>query len=125
MNFQVAVVFDETQFAELVHEEADPRPCGADDLGQSLLADLRDDRLGLAFLAEISQQEQHSCQSLFAGVEELVHQIFLDSDVPGKQVLQEQFGKGRLFVEHSYRVRLIDPHDRARDVAVAVAMRIG
>src|SRR5271168_1219227 len=58
VDFQVAVVFDETQLPELVHEMADAGPCRADDLRQRLLADLRRDRLRGAFLAEIRQDEQ-------------------------------------------------------------------
>jgi hypothetical protein len=32
MDVQAAVVFDEPKFPELVHEPADPRPCGTDHL---------------------------------------------------------------------------------------------
>ena len=31
-----AVIVDEAQFAELIHEETDAGPCGADHLGQRL-----------------------------------------------------------------------------------------
>jgi hypothetical protein len=46
MDFQVSVVFDESQFAKFVHESTSPRPCGADHLSKRLLADFRYDRLG-------------------------------------------------------------------------------
>jgi hypothetical protein len=39
MDLQIAVVFDETQLAEFVHEEAHTRASGADHLGKSGLAD--------------------------------------------------------------------------------------
>src|SRR6185503_19216324 len=55
VNVQAAVVLDEAELPELVHESADPRPGGADHLGQHFLADLRNHRLGGPFLAEASQ----------------------------------------------------------------------
>src|SRR4029077_15090155 len=39
VDFDTAVVFDEAQFAELVHEEIHPRSRGADHLRKGLLAD--------------------------------------------------------------------------------------
>ena len=65
-------IVDEAQLSEPVHEEADPRPGGADHLGKRLLTDLRNYRLGYALLAEMSQQEQNPSESFFAGIEELV-----------------------------------------------------
>src|SRR5207248_2789457 len=70
--FEVAVVADEAQFAEFVHEVADPRPRSSDDSGERLLADCPDDGLRSAFLPEIRQQQQHSRQPFFTGVEKLV-----------------------------------------------------
>src|SRR6185437_9954984 len=53
MDFQVSVVLDKPKLAELVHEGAHPRPCGADHLREHLLAYLRYDRLRLPLLAEV------------------------------------------------------------------------
>src|SRR4029079_1704282 len=39
MDLQIAVVFDETQLAEFVHEEVHTQASGADHLGKSGLAD--------------------------------------------------------------------------------------
>jgi hypothetical protein len=39
MNFDIAVIFDETELAKPVHEEADPRSGGADQIRQRFLAD--------------------------------------------------------------------------------------
>ena len=73
MNLQtVPAIVKETQLSEPVHEETDPRPGGADHVCQSFLTDPGDDRLGHAFLAEMSQQQQNASESLFARVEELV-----------------------------------------------------
>ena len=42
VNLQIitAVIVDETQFPESVHEKADPRACCADHLREGLLADI-------------------------------------------------------------------------------------
>src|SRR4029077_16018155 len=53
VDLQPAVVLDEAQLAELVHEEADPRAGGADHLRQRFLADLRDDGFRPPLLAEV------------------------------------------------------------------------
>src|SRR5271157_429298 len=59
VNVQSAVILDEAQFAEPVHEEVDSGARRANDLGQHLLADLGDHRLRSAFLPEVRQQEKH------------------------------------------------------------------
>jgi hypothetical protein len=52
----VARVIDKAQRPELVHEMTDPRPRGADHLGQVLLIDSGMDKFGSAFLAKMRQQ---------------------------------------------------------------------
>src|ERR1700745_3393873 len=58
MDFQFSVVFDETQFAEFVHEKAHPRSGRADHLRQRFLTELSHDRLWPSFLAEICKQKE-------------------------------------------------------------------
>src|ERR1700722_12795843 len=55
MDLQVAIIVDEAQLPKLVYEFAHPRARGADHPGQRLLADLSDDPVGRARLAEIRQ----------------------------------------------------------------------
>jgi hypothetical protein len=55
-NFDSAVVFDEAEPSEFVHEEADSRTGCTDHIRQHLLADLRNYCLGLAVLPAIGQQ---------------------------------------------------------------------
>ena len=56
VNLKRAVVIDQTQSSELVHEIANPRPGGADRLRKRFLADFPDlGRLGQAIFAESSQ----------------------------------------------------------------------
>src|SRR5664280_73802 len=52
----LAVIFDEAQFSEAIHEKTHAGPGCADHLRQYLLADLRNYRFRLAFLAELRQQ---------------------------------------------------------------------
>ena len=56
VDLQPAVVVNESQFPEPVHEEADPRAGGADHFRQRLLTDLGNYGLRFAFLAKVSQQ---------------------------------------------------------------------
>ena len=77
MNFEGAVVFDEPEAPEFVHEKADSRTSRADHLRQHLLIDLRNYLLGLALFPKIGQRRERSRESFLAGVEELVYQILL------------------------------------------------
>ena len=61
MNLQSAVVVDETQFAELVHEKVDATAGGAHQLGECLLRNCRHGRLGHTFFAILPQKQQRSC----------------------------------------------------------------
>src|SRR5471032_3246858 len=81
VNLQVAVVVDEAQLPEFVHEKTDPRPRRADDAGQGLLTNRYRDRLRPTFLAEVRQQEQRPRQPLFTRVEKLIDQVLLDTAV--------------------------------------------
>jgi hypothetical protein len=78
VDLKVAVVIDEAQFPEFVHEETDTRPGRADHLGERLLADLGRDRLRPAFLGEIREEKKRPRQALFAGVEQLIDQVLFD-----------------------------------------------
>ena len=69
VNFQSTVVFDESQFAEPIHEKADSRASGAHDLSQRFLADLGNHGFRFGFLAEVGHQQKYPRQPLFAGVE--------------------------------------------------------
>jgi hypothetical protein len=56
VDLQPAIVVDESQFPESVHEEADPRAGCADHFRQHLLTDLGNYTLGFAFLAKMCKQ---------------------------------------------------------------------
>ena len=56
VNPNLAVIFDEAQFSEAIHEKTHAGSGCANHLSQYLLADLRNHRLGFAFLAELREQ---------------------------------------------------------------------
>src|ERR1700681_3993471 len=96
VDLDVSVVIDETKLAKLVHEKADTGSGGADHLRQCFLIDARTDRLRVAFLPEIGQQQEQARKPLLARIEQLVNQVLLDSDVPGQEISHEHLRKKRL-----------------------------
>src|SRR5580704_17180748 len=68
MDLDFSIVFDKTQFAELVHEKAHTRSGRADHLRQRLLTKLSHDRLRPAFLAEICKEKEKSSEAFFARI---------------------------------------------------------
>jgi hypothetical protein len=115
MDLQVAVVLDETQFSEFVHELADTRPRRSDDFRQCLLADFHGDWLWTAFLAEIRQEQQRGRQALFARIENLVGQVLLRAAGAGQQMSDEPLAEARLVVQDTDHLGFSDPHDFAFD----------
>src|ERR1043165_8872230 len=108
----MTVVADESQFAERVHEVADSGSSRADDLGQCLLTDRSDGGLGSAFLPEVGEQEQHPRETLFAGVEKLIDEIFLNADAAREQVLKEHCGERGFVLEILNGSGLLKPGER-------------
>ena len=53
IHFQLAIVIDETQFPEFIHERTDTRPGRADYIRERILANLWHDWLRHVVLAEI------------------------------------------------------------------------
>ncbi len=108
-----AVVIDKAKFSELVHEMADTRACCTDHLSEVFLVNAGEYRFCPAFLAEMSEQQKNTGQSLLARVEELIHQVLFVPDVARKQVGEEKFREIMLFMEHAGHQRLIDPYKAA------------
>ena len=69
---RAAAVIDKAKLPELVHEVTDPRPGGADHLGQVFLIDSGKYGFGFSFLAKMGQQQENPGQALLAGVEKLI-----------------------------------------------------
>jgi len=84
VDLQSAVVMDETQLPEAVHEKAHSRAGSADHLGQGFLTDLRNHGFWHALLAEMSEQQKDAGQSFFAGVKKVIDQILFVADISRK-----------------------------------------
>src|SRR5947209_16391176 len=99
VDLEVAVIVDEAQLPELVHEGVYPGPGRADNFRQRLLADLRGDRLRRAFLAEVGEEKERAGQTLLARIEQLVGEVLLDAAVARQQMGHEQLAEGGLVME--------------------------
>src|ERR1017187_10071717 len=90
VNLDAPVVYDETELAKSIHEEADAGAGGADHLRQSLLRDLGNVLFRLARLAEFRHQQQDPRQTFFARVEKLIDQVGLNAHAALQQELQKE-----------------------------------
>ena len=89
VNAQGAVVVDEPEFAEAVHEIADPGAGGADHFGKGLLIDVAEDfGLGRAFV-DAGDGEQSAGKTFLAGVKDLIDKFFFDAVDAAEQVGEE------------------------------------
>jgi hypothetical protein len=113
VNHDLAVVIDQTQFTEFVHELAYARSGRADDSRERLLADLANDRFRHASLVEICQQKKCARQAPLARIEQLIYQVLLDPERAGQKVIDEKPGKYWLFMEHADHGRFLQPHSLA------------
>jgi len=87
MNPDAAVVFNKAEVAKAIHEEADAGPGSSNHFCQGFLRDLWNQRFRFSRLAKFGQQQENSCQTLFAGVEKLIDKIGLGSHAAGQQKL--------------------------------------
>jgi hypothetical protein len=85
----LAIVLDEAQFPEFVHEKIDPGPRYANHLRQHLSRYFGKRFVRMARRAIAREQQQRTCQTFLAGVEELVYQIRLDSDISRQHISDE------------------------------------
>src|SRR6202790_1850659 len=107
---QAAVVLDEAFLLERTHKFTDPCAGGTNHLRQSSLAHFQG-VLRLGFLGYFPKQQQNSCQPLFAEIEELIGQVFLDSNHSGKQIRIQQRRKLRVALELAKRAVLLQASD--------------
>jgi len=90
MHLNTAVVFDESQPAESIHEKADARTRSSNHFRKRFLRDRRDLRFRLAGLTIFGHQEKNSGQTLFTGVEKLIDKVSLAPHTSRQQELYEQ-----------------------------------
>ena len=105
---QAAVVLDETEFAEFVHEEIYAGSRGTDHFREHLLRDFGKNPLECVFLAIACEKQQRSCQALLAGIEELIDQVFLDSDISRQHEGDEAVGKLMFAVKDTNHLGFFD-----------------
>ena len=85
MDFDAAVVADETQSSKFVHEKTHPGSGCSDHIRKRLLADFRDYRLRFVFLAKVRQKEEQPGKTFLARIEQLIHEVGFDADCPAKK----------------------------------------
>src|SRR6202049_375371 len=103
-----SVVPNKAQFLEFVHEEIDASACGTNNFRQSLLRYFGNHFLRLVLLAILSEQQKSARQALFAGVEKLVDQVFLDPDVAFQHIGDEAVGECTFSMEHANHFRFFN-----------------
>lgn len=82
MDVESAIVFNEAQFPEFIHEKIDPGARCANHFRQHLLRYFGKYLLRLGFSAVSSEQQKGPSQPFLAGVKKLIDQILLDPDIP-------------------------------------------
>ena len=87
VHFNVAVVFDKPKPVESIHEEADARTRCPNHFCKRLLRDRRNLRFRFARLTIFSHQQKDSCQTLLAGIEELIDKVGLAPHASRQQEL--------------------------------------
>src|SRR5712691_4236805 len=111
VDFQVAVVFNQAHFSELIHEKAHASTRCANHLRERFLADLWNNPLGLTFLAKLRENEKYPSQALLAGIEELIDQVCLYSDVTRQKMRHEPLRELLLVLGKADHRRFLQPHD--------------
>ncbi|HXO87196.1 MAG TPA: hypothetical protein VN885_01015, partial [Candidatus Acidoferrales bacterium] len=99
---ETAVVLDETEPPEFIHEEADPRPSGSHHFGKRFLADLGKDGFGLAGLPVLREKKKRAGEAFFAGIEKLIHQIGFETNVARQNMRDESLRKSLLLAKHPH-----------------------
>jgi hypothetical protein len=118
VDLQTAVVFDVAELLELLHEEVDARPRGADHFRERLLREQRPHTIRRAWLAVMRQQEQRASQPLLTGIEQLIDHVLLDANVSSQRVRDEAIREFLLSVEQ----RIICGFGMIRTVAAVTAV---
>ena len=108
MDVESAVVPNEAQFPEFIHEHIDSRASCSDHFCQRFLRDFGERLLRLVFFAIAREQQQDARQSFLRGVEELIDQVLLDSDVPGQKISNESVRELVLFMKDANHLFLFN-----------------
>ena len=68
---------------------------------------------GVPSFPKLASRSSTRRQPLFAGIEELVHQVLLNPNVAREQVVQEELGYARVPIDQLDHFRFPQPHNRA------------
>ena len=79
---ETAIVVNEAEFLEFVHEEIHPRSRGADHFRECFLGYPGEKFLRLILLSVAGKQQKSAREPFLSRVEELVDQVLLHSNVP-------------------------------------------
>ena len=101
MDLKSAIVMNEAQFPEFVHENTHLGARCANHSSQHLLRYIENHPLRLGFLTVASEQQKSAGQAFLGGVKKLIDQISLHSDVPRKQIRHVAVGESVFSVEHA------------------------
>jgi hypothetical protein len=93
LNFQFAVVFDQTQLPKFVHENIHARPRRSNQRGECVLVHTYRYRFRTNVVAIIGQQQKSPCQPHLAGIEQLVDQVSLNSGGSSQKMVEKIVGK--------------------------------
>ena len=113
MHLQSAVVVDEAELSEFVHEEIHPGAGGAHHFRQSFLTHVGVHGLRHGFFAEPGQYQKRSGQAFFAGIEELIDQVRLRAIVTFHHIRHKQVGQLVFLVERAQHSLLFNLQDGA------------
>src|SRR4029077_16795858 len=108
VDLKTAVIFDEAQFPELVHEEIDPRARTADHLRQHFLRYFVEYSVGLVFFTVTGKQQKSAGKPLLARVEKLIDQVLFDSNVPCQHETDKPVREGMLLMKHLEHFTLLN-----------------
>jgi hypothetical protein len=101
VDLKSTIVPNEPQFPEFIHEKVNARARCANHFRQHLLGYAEKHLLRWRFLPIASEQQKRPSQAFLAGIEKLIDQILLDSDVPRKNVGHEAVGEGMFCVKRA------------------------
>jgi len=115
VNLEAAVVVDEAEFPELVHEKIHARPRRPDDFREHFLRDSWQHTTWSVRPPIAREQEERAGQPFFAGVEQLIDEVFLEPCVPGEHMRDEPVRERVLLMEQADHLPLGNHADPARD----------
>ena len=108
VNFQTAVIVNQTELSESIHKEVHSRSGCADHFRQGFLAYFRNYVLRSSFFAKVGQQQKRPRQPLLSRVEELINQVCLSVVVAANEICNKQARKSlrlkRLFEDSVLRL---------------------